>query len=185
MHFIHSTVLKDIMQAQMESFVTLSAQVSVLHDGLQDLQEKILQALKDRPGVALPKFIDPYAPKKKKEKVIAPPNFEYPPAEPPPQAAGTTGFGAGAVKTGATTGFGQKPATGYGAGATTGATTGTGYGSGFGAKPTGLSFGAKTAGTTGTTGATTGFGQKPATSFGAAKSTGSVGFGARPPASGF
>lgn len=197
-------VLKEIMQAQMEYFLTLTAQVSQMHDGLSDLQERVSQTLKDRPGVTVPAFIDPYAPKQKKEKTVPKPTFEYVAVEPQPgtgvaPAATTTGFGAkptgfGSTATG-TTGFGAKP-TGFGSTA-----TGT---TGFGAKPAGTgfgsSFGAKPAGTTGfgaTAGAagTTGFGGAAKTGFGAstpaAKTTGfgstggTTGFGAKPAGTGF
>lgn len=170
--FFQCVVLKEIMQSQMEYFLTLTAQVSTLHDGLQDMQDGITKALKER-GVAVPTFIDAYAPKVKKEKVIPAPRFEYlAPEQPAGAAAGApkTAFGT----TGST--FGAKPAgTGYGVGATTGTT-------GFGAKPAGTTaygtagggFGAKPAGGFGATGASSSFGAKPAgtTGFGGAAKTG-------------
>ena len=165
-------MLKEVMQAQMEYFLSLASQVSILHDGLQDLQERCAEALKDRPGAPTLKFVDPYAPKVKKEKPVPQPRFENPMPEQPQAAAAATGAGytAGAAKstfgTGAATGFGAKPAgtTGYG---TTGAATG------FGAKPAAFGAGA----------GTTGFGAKPAgTGYGASSSFGSgaakTGFGA-------
>lgn len=141
------------MQAQMEYFLTLTAQVSQMHDGLSDLQERVTQAMKDRPGTATPAFIDPYAPKQKKEKTVPKPTFEYVSVEPQP--------GTG-VAPAAATGFGAKPA-GYG---TAGAATST-----FGAKTTG--FGATGTGTTGFGAAAkpTGFGAATS-SFGGAKTTG-------------
>jgi hypothetical protein len=172
-------MLKDIMQAQVDYFLTLTAQVSTLHDGLQDLQDHCVEALKGRPGVTMPTFVDPYAPKVKKEKMPPQPKFEYAIPEQPVAAAGAApGYGAGTAKTGfgttGTTGFAAKPA-------------GTaGYGTGFGAKPAGTTggygttgFGAKTTGY-GATAGTTGFGAKPAGGFGSTSAGASTtaGFGA-------
>lgn len=186
------------MQAQMEYFLTLTAQVSQMHDGLSDLQERVSQALKDRPGVTTPAFIDPYAPKQKKEKTVPKPTFEYVAVEPAPGTgvapATTSTFGAktagyGTAATG--TGFGAKTS-GFGSTASTGTTgfgakpAGTGFGSSFGAKPAGTTgFGAAGAAKTGfgtPAAAKTGFGSTGTTGFGAAKTTG---FGAAGGSAGF
>lgn len=160
------------MQAQMEYFLTLTAQVSQLHDGLSDLQERVVQGLKDRPGATIPNFVDPYAPKKKKEKTVPKPVFEYVVVEPQPG----TGVAPAATTTGAfgakTSGFGTTAAGTTGIGAKPAGTTGFGGGTtGFGAKPS--AFGSTATGTTG-------FGAKPAgtTGFGTPATTTTTGFGA-------